>query len=360
MKFWQVIFSLVIGAVLLGSLLLIITSQTRTHQTYIFPRYEAIIPTQVKTIYTPHLPSLDSIFSNDHGWVATLSAERIRTLVATGDVLPARQVNINIQEKQNPNWPFEKTKELLSKADITFINLETPLVSNCPLSNSGFTFCGDSKNVNGLLFAGVDVVNFANNHASNYGSEGVVETVHILEENNVLVSGVHGPVYKDIDGVTFAFLGYNDINIQPGTAQADEKLIKNEITRAKQNADIVVVQFHWGVEYTHEPSTRQKELAHFAIDQGADLVIGNHPHWYQAVELYNNKLITYSHGNFVFDQMWSQKTREGVVGKYVFYETELIDVDFIPILIKQYGQPEIITDTVHRQSILDIMKKVSL
>ncbi len=310
--------------------------------------------------FTPIPATFDRVFNTSHDWTATLSADRVRTLVATGDVLLARQVNILIQQKNNPHWPFEKTVDLLTNADVTYINLETPLIANCPISNSGFVFCGDTRNVQGLLFAGVDVVNVANNHASNYGEDGVEETVQLLERNNMIVSGVHGPVYKTIRGVTFGFVGYNEVNKQAGIADtADEERMRMEIQQARQIADVLVVQFHWGVEYTHQPTTNQRRLARFAIDQGADIVIGNHPHWYQAVEFYRNKFIMYSHGNFIFDQMWSQKTREGVVGKYTFYDSELIDVEFIPIFIEEYGQPRIIADQKHQESILRTLRDES-
>jgi len=88
-----------------------------------------------------------------------------------------------------------------------------------------------------------------------------------------------------------------------------------------------------------------REIGHLAIDDGADLVIGNHPHWVQGVEIYHDKLITYAHGNFIFDQMWSQETREGVVGRYTFYGTRLIRVDYRPVLISDYAQPAWLDDT---------------
>ncbi len=120
---------------------------------------------------------------------------------------------------------------------------------------------------------------------------------------------------------------------------SNEKKIEEEIKEARKNADIVIVAFHWGEEYTNQPNKVQRELAHLAIDSGADLIIGNHPHWIQPVEIYKNKLIMYAHGNFVFDQMWSEKTKEGVVGKYTFFDKKLVDAEFLPIKIQSYGQP---------------------
>ena len=91
-----------------------------------------------------------------------------------------------------------------------------------------------------------------------------------------------------------------------------------DIQALKRQVDFVIVAFHWGIEYTALPTQEQRGIAHQAIDAGADLILGNHPHWVQATEKYQGKYITYAHGNFVFDQMWSQETREGVVGKYTF------------------------------------------
>jgi poly-gamma-glutamate synthesis protein (capsule biosynthesis protein) len=123
-------------------------------------------------------------------------------------------------------------------------------------------------------------------------------------------------------------------------------------------ADIIIVAFHWGIEYTDMPSERQKQLAHLAVDSGADLVLGNHPHWIQPVEIYQDKLIVYAHGNFVFDQMWSEKTREGVIGRYVFYDDKLVDAQFIPIYISSYGQPDL-AESPRKEKILETMKRSS-
>ena len=109
----------------------------------------------------------------------------------------------------------------------------------------------------------------------------------------------------------------------------------------------MVVQFHWGKEYERQPMPDPGvptpddpvTIGHDAIDWGADIVIGNHPHWYQGVEVYKGKLITYAHGNFVFDQMWSEDTREGVIGTYTFYGTQLVAASWKPVRSYDYGQP---------------------
>ena len=325
----------------------------------------------VREIFTPPSPtiqpqqydaqavSLQSIFALDHTWVATLSAERKRVVLATGDVMPARHVNILTTKMNNFIWPFEKTKDVLRMADITLINLETPLIKNCPFSDGGFTFCGDERNVEGLVAAGGDIADMANNHAGNYGYEGIVNTTQLLNNSGILPIGQGHPSYKNIRGITFGFLAYNDIGgIQKGIAWADENKIQQDITDAKNHADIVIVEFHWGTEYTDQPNDRQKKLGLLTIDAGADLIIGNHPHWIQSIEVYNGKLIAYSHGNFVFDQEWSLKTKQGVVGKYTFYDKTLIDVEFLPMLIEDYGQPSFLEGNA-KHEILNHMRSAS-
>lgn len=260
--------------------------------------------------YVPSASTLDQIFSSNRTWTATLSAGHLRTLVSTGDVIPARSVNFGATKKNNFRWPFEKTADILRSADVTVINLETPLIKNCPVTNEGMIFCGDGRNIEGLVYAGVDVASLVNNHIENQGIKGVEETVRLLESQNI-ISVISNPTYKDFRDLQFAFLGYNDLE-PPGIEK--EKIIR-EVGDARKNASVVVVSIHWGNEYTSMPSARQNELAHLAVDAGADLVLGNHPHWIQPVEIYKDKLIVYAHGNFIFDQMWSEKTKEGVVGR---------------------------------------------
>lgn len=321
-----------------------------------------LISEDLKTndVFTPNLPSIDNIFDSNHRWIATLSAQRVRTIIATGDIIPARSVNYQAVQRRDFKWPYLKTASITRTADITFANLESPLADKCPITQQGMIFCGDARNIEGLIFAGVDIASLANNHAGNYSTKGVEQTINLLNQNNILVTGVNGLVIKEIKGIKFAFLGYNDIGKnQPGISNVDEEVIKQEIAEAKKHADIIIVTLHWGTEYKDQPDERQKYLGHLAIDAGADLIVGNHPHWIQPVEIYKGKLITYAHGNFIFDQMWSQKTREGVVGKYTFYDKQLVDIEFLPVQIENYGQPFFLEGT-KKDSILTQMKKNSL
>jgi poly-gamma-glutamate synthesis protein (capsule biosynthesis protein) len=240
-------------------------------------------------------------------------------------------------------WPFRKTAAYTKNADITYINLEAPLIDGCPVSPAeSFTFCGDPRFVTGLTYMGADVANLANNHLTNYGAAGVTATNKLLNQHGILTTGLGPVAVINVRGVKFGFIGFNGVG-----AAIDRTALKASIQRARKLADVVVVQFHWGKEYERLPKADPGvptpddpvAIGHLSIDWGADIVIGNHPHWYQGVEVYKGKLITYAHGNFVFDQMWSEPTREGVIGTYTFYGTRLVAATWKPIRSYDYGQP---------------------
>lgn len=309
--------------------------------------------------FIPKEITLDQILEDDHTWKSQVSIEDIRTIYVTGDVIPARTVNMQTTKYRNYKWPFEKTGSILRQADITFINLETPLIKDCPLSSEGFVFCGNEKHIEGLIFAGIDIASMANNHAGNHGVDAINYTSNLLTKNGIGVTGLNNILYRDIRGIRFAFLGYNDIGYeQDGISWAHESKIKSEIAEAKSKSDVVIVMYHWGVEYQNQPDDRQKYLGRIAVDNGADLVVGNHPHWIQPVEIYKGKVITYAHGNFIFDQEWSLETKKGVIGKYTFYKEKLVDVEFVPILIEDYGQPRLMEST-EQENVIDHIRKQS-
>jgi poly-gamma-glutamate synthesis protein (capsule biosynthesis protein) len=151
---------------------------------------------------------------------------------------------------------------------------------------------------------------------------------------------------REVKGVKFGFLAYNGIEVPP----LNREVMASEIKKSKELVDILVASIHWGKEYELLPVTDGKiapdnprEIGRLMIDSGVDLVIGNHPHWVQGVEIYRDKLITYAHGNFIFDQTWSRETQEGVVGKYTFYENQLVQVSYHPILVDGSYRPRFVS-----------------
>lgn len=295
--------------------------------------------------------SLASIFDTPPD-LKGIDPKRMVTMAVTGDVIPARNVNEQVITRNDFLWPFRPTIDYLKSADLLFTDLEAPLVAGCARFNAGFKpFCGDPRFIEGLTYAGVSVANLSNNHLTNYGQPGTDSTIKLLTDHGIQPAGLGLIAHLTIKGVRFAFLGFNGVG-----AHIDPVELKREIALARPTADVVVVQFHWGQEYVLTPRSTgdsiapddPKVIGHLAVDDGADLVIGNHPHAVQGVEIFKGKLITYAHGNFVFDQMWTpdpgqEDPRNGVIGKYTFVDRKLAAVSYQPIRIFEYGQPRFLT-----------------
>lgn len=291
----------------------------------------------------PSNVSITPIGSNNE--IPSTKDTRTWTLVATGDIIPARSVNYKTLGYKDFTWAWKNIGPLTKTGDITVINLESPLISECPITNEGFTFCGDNRHIEGLLYGGVDVVTLANNHIGNYGKVGIDETVQLLRSYKIDVTGINEePPIRVVNNIRVGFLAYNDVGgKEDGISWADKDVMEKEIQTLRNSVDVLVVSMSWGEEYTQVPSVRQIDLAHFIVDCGADLVLGNHPHWIQPQEVYSGKYIMYAHGNTIFDQMWSEETKIGVIGKYTFSGMRLINVEFFPTYIKDYGQPMLLT-----------------
>lgn len=354
---WKRIYRIAIGIGLIVALFGVGFVWIKQHQKV--PDALQVLGESISPTHTFLYPmTVDGIFSSNHEWVKKLPVEKTVSIIATGDVIPARSVNYKMVTGHGFRWPFEKTADTLQLADLTVINLETPLMSACAPSVEGMIFCGDARVVEGLKYAGVDIATLGNNHIGNHFEEGIIETKRILSDAGITFVSV-GAVYKEIKGITFAFLAYNDIGApESGVPWADVATITQEVSEAKKHADVVMVSYHWGEEYVAMPGDHVRELAHLSIDAGADVILGNHPHWIQPIELYNGKYITYAHGNFVFDQEWSPETKLGVVGRYIFYDKKLVDVEYLPLKIEDYGQPHFLSGQ-ESKNILDMMKERS-
>ncbi len=230
----------IISALVIGVLVSVFHIFPQTNITLYSPlatKEPSEFPPANDTLFTPEELSIGRIFTADHSWTATLSAQHVRTMIATGDVLPARSVNVQVLKNKDFTWPYRKTAELVRAADMTFINLETPLLSDCPPTNEGMIFCGDARHVEGLQFAGVDIASLANNHTGNHDVAGVDETEQILSTANIVTVGRSGPVFYPVRETQFAFLAYNDISApQPGFPQTTEENIRVEIAAAKKKA----------------------------------------------------------------------------------------------------------------------------
>jgi len=268
--------------------------------------------------------------------LSLFSSPRKIEIILLGDIMLGRSVLINALDRQNnPNYPFLFVSDFLLKADLVFANLESPVVDNCPRFDHGFSFCTDPKMVDGLVFSGVDVVNLANNHILNFGQKGLKDTQKYLDNSNISFTGVNNLVIKKIEDTTFGFLGF-DFTVNVPT-QKDWHLIKESDSKV----DVLIVGVHWGEEYKDKANNNQRRWAREMIENGADVLSGHHSHWVEDYEYINGKPVYYSLGNFVFDQMWSEETKKGMLVKLTFEEGKIINEEFINTYIENIGQPKI-------------------
>lgn len=288
-------------------------------------------------------------------------------LLFGGDVMLSRVVGQRM-EKYGFAWPFDKIKQEFSQADISVLNLESPFVSagSYFVPTGSFSFKADPRAMAGLEAAGIDLVSLANNHFGNQGQKGMLDTFRILGDIGYAGAGkdeesAHRGKIMAANGIKFGFLGYgypetlSAAGGKAGIADMGSAKMEEDVRRMKKEAEIVVVLMHAGAEYVDSPNKQQKDFARLAVDSGADLVIGHHPHWVQRFELYQGRPIFYSLGNLIFDQMWSQETREGAVVKVVFAGKKLEKAAVMPVLISDYGQPEFVFEGKVFESVLKRM-----
>jgi len=211
---------------------------------------------------------------------------------------------------------------------------------------SGFKFCGDAANVKGLTFAGIDVVNLANNHTTNFGLDGLRDTANLLKENGLTALGRDDQIaYIKVKGKNIALVSFVELGTNwAGLNNATPENVAKHVAQARKNSDIVITTFHWGTEYQTHPTDNQIKLAHIAVDNGANLVLGNHPHWIQDSEVYKGKFITYAQGNTIFDQDWSQETKEGVLYKFEYQNGKFQKIDEKFTVIDFNVQPRFATN----------------
>lgn len=279
----------------------------------------------------------------------------VTTLVAVGDIMLSRDVEQKMIQKHDWTYPFLETATITSAGDIAFGNLETPLITGPAVPTNSMSFRTDPQAVNGLTYAGFDVLSLANNHMKNHGTEGISSTLATLDQAGIAHAGAgitpdeaRQPVIVEKNGVTFGFLAYTysaDSSTTATTNHMDEQRLITDIETLKSTADAIVVSMHAGNEYQNRPNQQQISFAHTAIDHGASIVIGHHPHVVQSVEHYGDGYILYSLGNFVFDQMWSRETREGAIAAITFTGAKPSAPVLTPVLIYDFSQPRVVTGT---------------
>ncbi len=271
--------------------------------------------------------------------------ERLASVIAVGDVMLGRGVapRLSLGSESGPH-PFASVPWLRA-ADLTLANLECVLTARAGAPAGHFTLGAPPAAVQALRQAGFDVLGLANNHALNYGPQGLAETVARLRMAGMAAVGAgpdsdaaFQPVIREVNGVRLAFLAFEALDPwgQPpdqtgwATTQWDSARSPAAIARAQALADAVIVSVHWGYEYEWRPDPAQRRLAQAMIEAGVDLVIGHHPHVVQGTEVMGQGFVAYSLGNFVFDQQQGE-TRQGLVLRALFDREGLRAVQALPV-----------------------------
>jgi poly-gamma-glutamate synthesis protein (capsule biosynthesis protein) len=279
--------------------------------------------------------------------------------MAVGDVMLAQTIGRRILSK-GPLQPWRKVKPFFDQADIVVANLECTISDRGTKWNKTFTFRAPAPEAaDSLVAAGVDVVSLANNHAIDYGIPAFEDTLDLLDARGIGRAGggrnhaeAHAPLIVEENGVRIAFLGYvlpfsgrpafntrqwAATDSRPGLALGTPEVIAAEVAAIRDSVDVVSVMVHGGVEYTRGPGKAMRRAADAAVQAGAKLFIGHHPHVLHGYRLDGKTLVAYSIGNFVFDYFTGRMNDTAIMD--VTLSTDGVEsVDWIPVVI-QNGFP---------------------
>lgn len=236
------------------------------------------------------------------------------SVLVVGDVMLDRNVR-NIINKIGFDKFFAGVKDMVATPDIAAANLEGTFTTNpsvtASLVSKELKFTFDPALSSALADLGFDIMGLANNHSYNFGMTGLESTRRYIGSAGMMYYG--DPFNKDEistvitkNGIRVAFIGFHEFYY------SNFDKVMSEIARLRSEVDIIIVSPHWGIEYQKNPTVEMVNWAHQFIDQGADVVIGAHPHIVGNTEVYRDKKIYYSLGNFVFDQYFSKATMEGL------------------------------------------------
>jgi poly-gamma-glutamate synthesis protein (capsule biosynthesis protein) len=285
--------------------------------------------------------------------VAPAADEGILTFL--GDVSPSRSVETQLL-RYGPRYPWTELGPLLHSADLVAANLESALTTRGKPLNKSYLLRAHPLWGQTLLEAGIDLVTLANNHALDYRAPGLDETVSRLQILGVVSVGVgvsgetaHRPTHFSANGIRVGVLAYAaarwngsvDVPATDRLAWADPAAVRVDVQAIRDQTDVVVVLLHAGTEYAKHPSPDQVAFAHAAVDAGADLVVGHHPHVTQTVERYKKGLIVYSLGDALFDIPRQAAMRGELLRVHVTREG-LIQAELWPFWIEDSIRPRLL------------------
>jgi poly-gamma-glutamate synthesis protein (capsule biosynthesis protein) len=286
-------------------------------------------------------------------------------LVAVGDVMLARSIG-DLIEAAGPGSVFAGVAGVLAEADLAVANLECTIAEAGAPEPKAFVFDAPGAAADALVAGGIDVVSLANNHALDLGRDGLADMLPRLAERRIGAVGAglnaeaaRAPLLIEQNGVRLGFLAYVDVPVESssgfdtrsweagpdtaGVAWAHAASLAEDVAAAHLQADVVIVLLHFGLESRPEVTPAQRTLARAAVDAGASLVIGAHPHVLQPVEEYGGGLLVYSLGNFVFDG-FSGLANDTAILAATLTPAGLESYAWVPAVVEQ-GLPRLATES---------------
>lgn len=276
-----------------------------------------------------------------------------------GDIMLDRGVEQKIRGEGNGDFDFifQNIKEDLKDYDFLIGNLEGPVSNKGKDKYNLYSFRMEPEVLNSLEKVGFDVLSVANNHMGDWGIDAIVDTFDRFNETSIkFIGGDYNnektikPVILEKEGVKIGLLAFSQFGDgvfsvrkdNAGVSIISEDNLKKSISFARNLSDIVIVSFHFGDEYQEKQNSYQEKYSKMAIDFGADLIVGHHPHVIQPLEQYKNTYIAYSLGNFVFDQYFSKETMEGGLLEIVVKDKKISSIELKKIQMNADYQPSLI------------------
>jgi poly-gamma-glutamate capsule biosynthesis protein CapA/YwtB (metallophosphatase superfamily) len=267
-------------------------------------------------------------------------------LIGVGDIMLGRSVEKRYQNRIR----IDDISEILGSGDAVFGNLESCFGGEAsPAQEKPYNMKAPDEALLAFKNLGITLASLANNHCADFGSSATAYTKTLLESRGVQSVGGFSnqgrsvPTVLKVKSVRIGFLGYS-AHIQreacrapdySGIAPLDCDSVFNDVSLLRPHVDILIVSLHWGQEYSDRPAADQILTAHKLVDAGADIIWGHHPHVLQGIENYKGKLIAYSLGNFIFDQV-RQETAPSIILQCGFRSGRITMVKCTPVIIDRY------------------------
>jgi poly-gamma-glutamate capsule biosynthesis protein CapA/YwtB (metallophosphatase superfamily) len=304
-------------------LILFILSLTgvRMEVAQVIPAYSEAPPVEVEGPYLTE-PQPQEIVTAE----AAVKVPELK-IAAVGDIMLGRGVGRRLEKAGGYKYAFSGVEEVLKQGDIVFANLESPLTASTHglSSEKKIVLKGSPDSIEAILSGGFNLLSLSNNHIMDYYDTGLYDTISLLDANGIAHSGAGKnieeagkPALIEKNGYRIGLLCYTDMahyiyegtpaisfaagEDKAGVIPRDYETIRQAIARLRDSVDLLAVSLHWGIEESFTVTPEQVDFARKLLDDGADMILGHHPHQFQGIEIYKGKPILYSMGNFLFDQ----------------------------------------------------------